>query len=256
MDDYFDPPSVLCGRSNDELLPLRIHHFLLWMTITALQLTFGQILACLWNSGLGIDEINEIGFPEVVEYLTVVLQTGLYTVAVCVGWWRLKGRVKRIEPGEWIAVMATFLHISMNADCVRTLLYRSFQPSNIKITTWTPVVSGITETVFAFMCAVILVRGKVSWPWRVVFVVMLFELLSGCAHAIVTYFGDMFPYMRIYSWESSIVIGLLSITMIVALCCDLIQRHRWRWTHWVGGIFFVLPLPYYAVTSVLALVTS
>lgn len=253
MDEHRDPPSELCGKSNDELLPLRIHHFLLWMTITALQLTFAQLLAGLWNRGLAIDVVED---PDVVEFLTVVLQTGLYTVAMCVCWWRLKGRVKRIEPGEWVAIIATFWKISMDADCIRTLLYRSFQAGNIKIATWTPVVSGITDTVFAFVCAVILIRGNISWPWRAFFAVMLFKLLSECARAIVSYFGDMFPYMRIYGWTSSIGFALFSITMIVALSCDVSQRHRRRWTHWVGGIFFILPLPYYAITSVLALLTN
>lgn len=255
MDEHRDPPSELCAQSSDVPLRLRIHHFLLWMTFTALQLTFGQLLARLSNSGLGIDEIDEVGAPDVLEYLTVVLQTGLNTVAVCACWWRLKGRVKCIEPGEWIAVIATFLQISINADCVRTLLYRNFQASNIHIITWTPVIHGITNIALAFVCATMIVRGMLSWPWRVFFAVMLFELLSGCARAVITYFGDMFPYMRIFSWGSSIGFGLLSITMIAALWRDLFQRHRRRWTHWVGGIFFILPLPYYAITSVLALLT-
>lgn len=248
-----EPQSELVEQRDSKILRLRIHHFLLWITLTALQLTFAQFLA-RWSNREPAEDVSMM--RSAWEVLTVALRTGLYAVALCAVWWRIRGRLQSLEPGEWVAVMAALIAISLSADSIFLLLGHRFESGRITYTDWTPLFSGITDLVLISLCAALIVRGKISWLWKTAFAAMLYHLLDGCTFAIMTYFSDMSPYMRIYSWVSAIGFGLLSITLIGAMVVDLIERRRLRWTHWVGGTFFVFPLPYYTIVALLALLTT
>lgn len=253
MSDDLEPRSKLAEQPDGGLLPLRIHHFLLWITLTAFQLTFAQFLAHRWNSETAEDVTT---MTSAWGVLTTALRTGSYTVALCALWWRMRRRVKQLEPGEWVAIMATLIAISLSADIVIPLLSHTSQHGPITLTDWTPVFSGITDLVLVTVCATLIVRGRISWFWKAAFAAMLYQFLVGCTFTLVTYFSDMSPYMRMYSRASTVGFGLLSVTLIAAMINDLIQRRRLRWTHWVGGTFFVFPLLYYTIVSLLALLTT
>jgi hypothetical protein len=83
MNQLIEPPSSLNPANRLGPPPLRVHHFLIWMTITALLLAVVRSLLDWWNRSY-LDDV--VRFDSRWAVGTVIL-AGYATIAVLVLFW-------------------------------------------------------------------------------------------------------------------------------------------------------------------------
>jgi len=200
------------NAERSDLPPLRIHHLLTWMTVTAVLISVS-----LW-----FDRTARNGPPIESQVVVSSLILGAIAIAgawTCVGWgvlWRRQGYAFPKNPGDWLLTIVAASTIGVVAELIGVFVAFFIEEDSLAI--YYPL-AGFALLAFWLLLSF---RGIKHYAdtvaWRVVFVSMM---LLGMA----TVFGG-----------SGFLIAGVLVCLAWAVWSDLRNRIARGWTHWFGVV--------------------
>ncbi len=202
--------------------PLRVHHFLLWLTVTALVLTWAQMWIGWWNEP---NTDIQLAKPTAIDVVPNVILAGFFTVSLCVGWWWIKDRLRSIEPGEWAAIITSVETLSTILSAVGFVaIARSFD-SNVSMNCQLAV-SGFVDFALVIVFCLLIARTKESLWWKLFYVQLLLQKIFGWMFLLLWLIdtptlSNVEWLTTVYAWSANAIECLLAGTMFVAAVRDL-----------------------------------
>lgn len=210
--DAASEPSELTSPARCELPPLRIHHLLAWMTVTAVLISVS-----LW-----FDRTARNGPPIKSQIVAGSLILGSIAIAgawTCVGWgvfWRRQGFAFPKYPGDWLLIIVAFSTVALVAELIGVFLAFFIEEDLLAI--YYPLAA---LALLAFWL-LLNFRGIKYYAdtvaWRVVFVAMM---VLGMTTA--------------FNVSANLIVGVL-ICLAWAAWSDLRNQIARGWTHWFGVV--------------------
>lgn len=210
MSNDFEPLLERREQSIDEQPPLRIHHFLMWTTLTAAIISGCMTLRRWAQNGPPIE--NRIVIAGLV--LGAATIAGALTIAGCGVYWRERGIKFPASPGDWLL---TLIAASVMALCsligLFWLIVFTFGDDD-----WMQVyviVAGLASLLAWLRLTWVAARSQAdSKAWRIAFYSLMF-----------------FPFAGL------LVMCALTAVVPWAIWLDWRNGTPRNWTHWCGVAF-------------------
>lgn len=235
----------LIGRAGPP--PLRIHHFLIWIAVTALLLTLMRIQVDSWQRSKPDIQLQTRTISSAVSH---ILLSGLITISLCVIRWRMQRIIRHIEPGEWIAMivaadsLANIMYGLTIAAIVRSYGIRTVADWH----SWLAVPGMCLDFIWLAVLGVLVRSSYESLLWRCVYFLLALQRVVGLVILFLLFMTDTSQYIdtliTTHAWANTAITWLITATAIAAIFGDRIQRRERRWTHWFGMLLYIVQTVY------------
>jgi hypothetical protein len=243
------------GSLRSEVPPLRVHHLLAWMAVTAAFLA-GQRMTSEYIAhslpGNGPVELSLL--PAIAWAISCGIAAAAFTLAVFTIWWWFQGFEALGQPGQWLPLPAILTPL------VWSLSYFTFIAGVVKSNAsleWTwyygkipvAIASFVLELgmhvlpAVTFVCCAILIADTRAWRFylsalaarhAVRVAALVFNSLGLLPpYTVVSYSAPYLPRALSALWIGWTTIELLALA--VALATDVAGRRPRYWTHWAGA---------------------
>lgn len=246
--------SVDPGSLRGQVPPLRVHHLLSWIAVTAAILAteriIGEHLAATMPANGAVEPSLIVGIEAAISY---GIAAAAITLAAFTIWWWFQGFDALGQPGQWLPLPAILtplvwplsyykfvaIVVKSNAN-LEWFWYYGKIPVAIASFVLELAMHGLPAVVFVW-CAI---RVADTRPWRIylcavaarhVFQVahwVFFSLGFSLPYTMMSYTAPYMPHVRSTLWIGWTTIEILALATAVA--ADVACRRPRYWTHWAG----------------------
>jgi hypothetical protein len=216
--DSNDAAAASATNSTFGVPPLRIHHLIIWMAVTA-----AVISGCMW-----FERIFRNG-PPIHDQPVIA---GLIATAICVSAaltcsgfamsWRRQGHVFPQSPGDFLLSLVTNCVLFFCAGIAGVFVVFFVASDDDPLPIYYFVVTFVAYFAWTRMTARGFARFADTGPWRVAFWLLI--VLPGVI-LVVTILANVQPIFPV---------AILVACLLWAMFDDVRARKQRSWTHWLG----------------------
>jgi hypothetical protein len=230
------------GRAS-KFPPLRLHHLLLWMTVTAICMLLNrETFQTIDNYAAVFGRQARMTTEAICAILVVASEITICIIGMIS---RFRGIHFHFQPGHWIAMFTAALAVE------GTVVFELFGQENLR---GHLLMVGVGSAIWAYIFLAIATRSRDTTSWKSVYVLFGFALSSAAIDAIlVSFFSENRSTQVIARINAGLGLCagvLLLMSTLVAMATDRLFSIRRDWAHWVA---ILLPLGFGAVLVVWAI---
>ena len=243
------------GSLRGQVPPLRVHHLLTWIAVTAAILAteriIGEHLAATMPANGRVEPPLMVGIEAAISY---GIAAAAITLAAFTIWWWFKGFDALGQPGQWLSLPALlspivwllsyytiFAGIAKGTASMEWPWYYGKIPVAIASFVLELAMHGLPAVMFV-SCAILIADTR---PWRIylwavaarhAFLVahwVFGSLELSFPYAVMSYTAPYMPHVRSTLWIGWTTIEILALATAVA--ADVACRRPRYWTHSAGA---------------------
>jgi hypothetical protein len=219
--------------------PLRIHHLLVWIFVTACLFALTRSMMVSWQRSNPdpIPKVNSVAWGA-----SEIILGGQTTALLFALGSRWLGRAERIQPGEWLAFIgAADGWLALIQSMIIVFCRSPDDVNGLRLIGYVQTTTYWASAPWFFVFLWLALTSKESVAWRFVYALLAIAVLPYVINPILwkrTSPYGTFSMIRLIVFKGAKWIALPSVC--VAAYWDWRKHLGRRWSHWLGSSLYVI----------------